>query len=56
MAPMAALKIVQRGDLPLRDLIGAYAGETSRTMRRGQTTSGHFAFAIFSSRRASGAQ
>ncbi len=24
---LAALKIVQRGDLPLRDLIGAYAGE-----------------------------
>ena len=28
---MAALKIVQRGDLPLRDLIGAYAGEIGQT-------------------------
>ncbi|MBQ8102243.1 MAG: lytic murein transglycosylase, partial [Afipia sp.] len=28
---LAALKIVQRGDLPLRDLIGAYAGELGRT-------------------------
>jgi lytic murein transglycosylase len=27
----AALKIVQRGDLPLRDLIGAYAGEIGQT-------------------------
>jgi lytic murein transglycosylase len=28
---MAALKIVQRGDLPLRDLIGAFAGEIGQT-------------------------
>jgi lytic murein transglycosylase len=28
---IAALKIVQRGDLPLRDLIGAYAGEVGQT-------------------------
>jgi lytic murein transglycosylase len=28
---MASLKIVQRGDLPLRDLIGAYAGEIGQT-------------------------
>jgi lytic murein transglycosylase len=28
---LAALKIVQRGDLPLRDLIGAYAGELGQT-------------------------
>jgi lytic murein transglycosylase len=28
---LAALKIVQRGDLPLRDLIGAYAGEIGQT-------------------------
>jgi lytic murein transglycosylase len=28
---MAALKILQRGDLPLRDLIGAYAGEIGQT-------------------------
>jgi lytic murein transglycosylase len=28
---IAALKIVQRGDLPLRDLIGAYAGELGQT-------------------------
>jgi lytic murein transglycosylase len=28
---IAALKIVQRGDLPLRDLIGAYAGEIGQT-------------------------
>src|SRR5262249_57950570 len=28
---MAALKIVQRGDLRLRDLIGAYAGEIGQT-------------------------
>jgi len=28
---VAALKIVQRGDLPLRDLIGAYAGEIGQT-------------------------
>jgi lytic murein transglycosylase len=27
----AALKIVQRGDLPLRDMIGAYAGEIGQT-------------------------
>jgi lytic murein transglycosylase len=27
----AALKIVQRGDLPLRDLVGAYAGELGQT-------------------------
>jgi lytic murein transglycosylase len=28
---IAALRIVQRGDLPLRDLIGAYAGEIGQT-------------------------
>ncbi|MBX9821924.1 lytic murein transglycosylase [Afipia birgiae] len=28
---LAALKIVQRGDLPLRDLVGAYAGELGQT-------------------------
>ena len=28
---LAALKIVQRGDLPLRDLIGAFAGEIGQT-------------------------
>src|SRR5216683_2179686 len=28
---LAALKIVQRGDLPLQDLIGAYAGEIGQT-------------------------
>jgi lytic murein transglycosylase len=28
---LAALKIVQRGDLPLRDMIGAYAGEIGQT-------------------------
>jgi lytic murein transglycosylase len=28
---MGALKILQRGDLPLRDLIGAYAGEIGQT-------------------------
>jgi lytic murein transglycosylase len=28
---LAALRIVQRGDLPLRDLIGAYAGEIGQT-------------------------
>jgi lytic murein transglycosylase len=28
---LAALKIVERGDLPLRDLIGAYAGEIGQT-------------------------
>ena len=28
---IAALKIIQRGDLPLRDLIGAYAGEIGQT-------------------------
>jgi len=28
---IAALKIVQRGDLPLRDMIGAYAGEIGQT-------------------------
>ncbi len=28
---IAALKILQRGDLPLRDLIGAYAGEIGQT-------------------------
>src|SRR5215204_3205268 len=28
---ISALKIVQRGDLPLRDLIGAYAGELGQT-------------------------
>src|SRR5579862_8229249 len=28
---IAALKIVQRGDLPLHDLIGAYAGEVGQT-------------------------
>lgn len=28
---LAALKILQRGDLPLRDLIGAYAGEIGQT-------------------------
>jgi lytic murein transglycosylase len=28
---LAALKIVQRGDLPLRDMIGAYAGELGQT-------------------------
>jgi lytic murein transglycosylase len=28
---LAALKVVQRGDLPLRDLIGAYAGEIGQT-------------------------
>src|ERR1700684_896573 len=31
---LAALKIVQRGDLPLRDLIGAYAGEIGQTQSR----------------------
>ena len=28
---LAALKIVQRGDLPLREMIGAYAGEIGQT-------------------------
>ncbi|MCG6205287.1 lytic murein transglycosylase [Rhodopseudomonas sp. HC1] len=28
---LAALKIVQRGDLPLRDMVGAYAGELGQT-------------------------
>jgi membrane-bound lytic murein transglycosylase B len=28
---IAALKIVQRGDLPLGDLVGAYAGEIGQT-------------------------
>ncbi len=28
---LAALKIIERGDLPLRDLIGAYAGEIGQT-------------------------
>src|SRR5258708_5899271 len=28
---IAALQIVQRGDLPLRDLIGAFAGEIGQT-------------------------
>ena len=28
---IAAMKIVQRGDLPLRDLVGAYAGEIGQT-------------------------
>src|SRR5581483_1244565 len=28
---LAALQIVQRGDLPLRDMIGAYAGEIGQT-------------------------
>jgi lytic murein transglycosylase len=28
---IAALKIVQRGDLPMRDLVGAYAGEIGQT-------------------------
>jgi lytic murein transglycosylase len=28
---LAALRIIQRGDLPLRDLIGAYAGEIGQT-------------------------
>src|SRR5207248_1756955 len=28
---LAALKIVQRGDLPLRDMIGAYAGEIGQS-------------------------
>jgi lytic murein transglycosylase len=28
---LAALEILQRGDLPLRDLIGAYAGEIGQT-------------------------
>jgi len=28
---IAALKILQRGDLPLRDLVGAYAGEIGQT-------------------------
>jgi lytic murein transglycosylase len=28
---IAALKIVQRGDLPLREMIGAYAGEIGQT-------------------------
>src|ERR1700754_839565 len=28
---LAAMKIVQRGDLPLRDMIGAYAGEIGQT-------------------------
>lgn len=28
---VAALKILQRGDLPLRDLVGAYAGEIGQT-------------------------
>jgi lytic murein transglycosylase len=28
---LAALQIVQRGDLPLRDLVGAYAGELGQT-------------------------
>jgi lytic murein transglycosylase len=28
---LAALQIVQRGDLPLRDLVGAYAGEIGQT-------------------------
>jgi lytic murein transglycosylase len=28
---LAALKIIQRGDLPLRDLIGAFAGEIGQT-------------------------
>jgi len=31
MELIAALKILQRGDLPLRDLIGAYAGEIGQT-------------------------
>jgi lytic murein transglycosylase len=28
---LAAMRIVQRGDLPLRDLVGAYAGEIGQT-------------------------
>src|SRR3978361_2468644 len=28
---LAALQILQRGDLPLRDMIGAYAGEIGQT-------------------------
>jgi len=28
---LAAIKIVQRGDLPLREMIGAYAGEIGQT-------------------------
>ncbi len=28
---LAALRIIQRGDLPLRDLVGAYAGEIGQT-------------------------
>jgi lytic murein transglycosylase len=28
---LAALRILQRGDLPLRDLVGAYAGEIGQT-------------------------
>jgi membrane-bound lytic murein transglycosylase B len=28
---IAALKIVQRGDLPLRDMVGAFAGEIGQT-------------------------
>ncbi len=28
---LSALKIIQRGDLPLRDLVGAYAGEIGQT-------------------------
>jgi len=28
---LAALRIIQRGDLPLRDLKGAYAGEIGQT-------------------------
>ena len=28
---LSALKIVQRGDLPLRDMVGAYAGEIGQT-------------------------
>ena len=28
---IAALKIIQRGDLPLRDMVGAYAGEIGQT-------------------------
>jgi len=28
---LAALQILQRGDLPLRDLVGAYAGEIGQT-------------------------
>ena len=28
---LAALKILQRGDLPLNELIGAYAGEIGQT-------------------------